>query len=82
MTRDRLEEMHELSKISSVSDSVVVSVEGSEDQRELLDLLDKIGPLYDKLKVSGERSSDVLIYHLSASVFIYLPLYLSICLFI
>lgn len=59
MTRDRLKEMQEKSKTNGVSDSVVVSVEGSEDQRELMALLDKLGPLYDKLKGMSEQVQDV-----------------------
>lgn len=53
MTRDRLKEFRELSKQQSVPDEDVVTVtyDGNDDQRVLLELLDKIGPIYKKLKV-------------------------------
>uniref|UniRef100_A0A0P4W1L5 t-SNARE coiled-coil homology domain-containing protein n=2 Tax=Scylla olivacea TaxID=85551 RepID=A0A0P4W1L5_SCYOL len=59
MTRDRLKEMQEKSKVNGVSESVVVSIEGSEDQKELMELLEKLGPLYDKLKVMTTQVHDV-----------------------
>ncbi|XP_045127255.1 syntaxin-1A-like isoform X2 [Portunus trituberculatus] len=59
MTRDRLKEMQEKSQANGVSESVVVSVEGSQDQKELMDLLEKLGPLYDKLKVMSAQVVEV-----------------------
>ncbi|KAK8731274.1 hypothetical protein OTU49_007520 [Cherax quadricarinatus] len=52
MIRDRLKELRELSKRQSITEDDVVSIyyDDDNDQKALLDLLDKIGPLYIKLK--------------------------------
>ncbi|XP_050697111.1 syntaxin-like isoform X2 [Eriocheir sinensis] len=59
MTRDRLKEFQEQSKVPGGSEATVVTMEGSDDQKELLELLDKIGPLYDKLKGMGDHVSEL-----------------------
>ncbi|XP_071538470.1 syntaxin-like isoform X3 [Panulirus ornatus] len=52
MTRDRLKELREISKQNGVIDEDVVTItyDKNDSQRDLLEFLDKIGPLYKKLK--------------------------------
>nr|XP_045616902.1 syntaxin-like [Procambarus clarkii] len=56
MSRDRLKELRELSKRQSFYDDDVVTItyDDNNDQKALLELLDKIGPLYTKLKEMTE----------------------------
>lgn len=48
MVHDRLKEFRD--KAGLDSEVVTITVDGGEEQKQLLDLLDKIGPLYTKLK--------------------------------
>ena len=49
MVRDRLKELRDAAGIDG--EMVTITIDGGEEQKQLLDLLDKIGPLYSKLKV-------------------------------
>lgn len=55
MVKDRLQELLNMRRSHGISvsdDPVVVVIEENETQKQLLALLDKLGPLYTKLKAS------------------------------
>ncbi|XP_042211097.1 syntaxin-4-like [Homarus americanus] len=61
MVRDRLKEFREISKRQSTADEdvVTISFDGNDDQKVLMESLDKIGPLYTQLKQMMESVHDL-----------------------